>query len=61
VPEGDDVLDALAQRPIARLPRWERDYVRKEAKKILVERHARELQAIEDDEARRRLAQRPLF
>lgn len=56
--EGDDVLDALAQRPIAKLPGWERANVRKEARRVLAERHARELQQLEDAEATRRLAAR---
>lgn len=53
--EGDDVLDALQGRPIMKLPAWERVNVRKEARKVLAERHARELAQLEDAEAQRRL------
>lgn len=56
--EGDDVLDALAQRPIAKLPAWERANVRKKALRRLAERHADELRRMEDAEARELLSYR---
>lgn len=56
--EANDILDALAGRPLARLPRWEQADVRKHARRQLAERHAHELADLEDTEARRRLASR---
>lgn len=61
MPEADDVVDALAGRPFARLRKWERSEAHKAAVAVLVKRHAAELREIEDNEATRRLAARRLF
>lgn len=56
--EADDILGALAGRPLVRLPRWEQAEVRRLARRQLAERHADELRDLEDTEARRRLNHR---